>query len=212
MHELTSEVNSSEVHGKVMAMLGIRTAVADPCMFGLAVCDEGGPGFVNGSVRTITNARRVGVRLQNKCGSMHRHAQVKADNTIEKRERTGSWVHQVAQAMEEKLKEDQQELETREQKRKVEYAKRIRRIVHENDKNKGLSHVQNEMGRLARREEVEYIRRHKMYTRISRETCLRETGKAPIKTGWAETDKGQPGNPNVRARWVAKEYKTHARK
>ena len=35
-------------------------------------------------------------------------------------------------------------------------------------------------------------------------------GKAPIKT-WAETDKGQPGKPNVRARWVAKEYKTRAR-
>ena len=28
---------------------------------------------------------------------------------------------------------------------------------------------------------------------------------------WAETDKGQPGKPNVRARWVAKEYKTHTR-
>ena len=63
----------------------------------------------------------------------------------------------------------------------------------------------------ARSEEVEYIRLHKMYTRVSRETCLRETGRAPIKTGWAETDKGQPGKPNVRARWVAKEYKTHAR-
>ena len=58
---------------------------------------------------------------------------------------------------------------------------------------------------------MEYIRRHKMYTRVSRETCLRETGRAPIKTGWAETDKGQPGKPNVRARWVAKEYNTHAR-
>ena len=40
---------------------------------------------------------------------------------------------------------------------------------------------------------------------------LRETGKGPIKTGWAETDKGQPGKPNERARWVAKEYRTHAR-
>ena len=27
---------------------------------------------------------------------------------------------------------------------------------------------------------------------------------------WAETDKGQQGKPNVRARCVAKEYKTHA--
>ena len=40
----------------------------------------------------------------------------------------------------------------------------------------------------------------------SRESCLPEIGRAPTKTGWAET-----GQPNVRARWVAKEYKTHAR-
>ena len=58
----------------------------------------------------------------------------------------------------------------------------------------------------ARREGVEYIRRHKMYTRSLPEGCLRETETAPIKTRWAETDKGQPGKLNVRARWVAKEY------
>ena len=50
-----------------------------------------------------------------------------------------------------------------------------------------------------------------MFTRVPREVCPRETGTAPIKTGWAETDKGQPGKPNVRERWVAKEDKTHAR-
>ena len=190
---------------KVMAISGTRTAVPDLCMFGLAACDEGGPGFANVSVQTITNARRVGVRLQSKCGSMHRHAQVNAANTIETREWTGSWVRQVPQPMEEHLKEDQQELETREHQRKVEDAKNMCRIVHENDKNKELSHVQNEMGRLmhhdeqellsvwegchwddnnggwldqelcaqARREE-EYIRRHKMYKRVSRETSLRD--------------------------------------
>ena len=40
-----------------MAMSGTR---ADLCMFGLAACDDGGPGFVNASVRMITNARQVG--------------------------------------------------------------------------------------------------------------------------------------------------------
>ena len=54
----------------------------------------------------------------------------------------------------------------------------------------------------SRNEGVENIRRHKMYTRVPREVCLRETEKGPIKTGWAETDK----EPNVRARWVAKEF------
>ena len=33
-----------------MAMPGTRTAVVDLCVFGLAACDEGGPGFVNESV------------------------------------------------------------------------------------------------------------------------------------------------------------------
>ena len=64
VHELTSEVNSRmRCMAKVTAAPGTRTAVADLCMFGLAACDEGGPGFVNVSVRTITNARRVGLRL-----------------------------------------------------------------------------------------------------------------------------------------------------
>ena len=52
----------------------------------------------------------------------------------------------------------------------------------------------------ARREEFECIRGHKMYVRVPREVCQRKTGTAPIKTGWAETDKGQPGKPGVRAR------------
>ena len=67
---------------KVMAMPETRAAVADLCMFGLAACDDGGPGFVNASVRMITNARQVGVRLQSKCNGTHRHARVDAEDTI----------------------------------------------------------------------------------------------------------------------------------
>ena len=63
----------------------------------------------------------------------------------------------------------------------------------------------------ARREEVEYIRRHKMYVRVPREVCLRETGKAPIKTGWADTDKGTAREAQRAREMVAKEYRTHAR-
>ena len=118
VHELTSEVNSRmKCVAKIMAMPGTRAAMADLCMFGLA---DRGPGFVNASVRTITNGRQVGVQLQSKCTGTHRRARVNADNPTEKGEQTGSWVRQVAQAMEEQLKEAQQELETREKKSKVE--------------------------------------------------------------------------------------------
>ena len=37
---------------------------------------------------------------------------------------------------------------------------------------------------------------------------VHESQKAPTKTGWVATDKEQPGKPNVRARWVAKEMQT----
>ena len=67
VHELTSEANSRmRSVAKIMAMPGTRTALADLCMFGLAACDEGGPGFVNASVRTVTNARPIGMRLRSK--------------------------------------------------------------------------------------------------------------------------------------------------
>ena len=134
VHELMSEVNS-RMHSvtRVMAMPGARTIVADLCMFGLAACDKGGPGFVNASVRTITNARQVGMRMQRKCAGAHWHARVDANNTIENMEQTGTWVHQVSRAMEEQLREDHQELRTREQKKKAKDAMRIRGIVHEND-------------------------------------------------------------------------------
>ena len=71
-------------------------------------------------------------------------------NTNEEIEQSRTLVHQVARAMEEQLREDKQELKSREQKKEAEDAKRIRWIVHEDDKNKKKSHVQYEMGKLMR--------------------------------------------------------------
>ena len=63
----------------------------------------------------------------------------------------------------------------------------------------------------ARKEEMAFVSKHCLYERVPREECYRETGKAPIKTGWADTNKGSEDQPNIRSRWVAKEYNTCAR-
>ena len=55
-------------------------------------------------------------------------------------------------------------------------------------------------------EEMEYVRKHQVYTRVPRAQCYAETGRPPIKTGWADTNKGTHEAPNVRCRWVTKEY------
>ena len=97
-----------------------------------AACDEGRSGFVKASVQTVTNARQVGMRMRSKCTVTHRHARVDASNTKKNGEHTGTWVRQVARAMEKQLRVDQHELMVREQKKKAEDAKRIRGIVHRN--------------------------------------------------------------------------------
>ena len=51
------------------------------------------------------------------------------------------------------------------------------------DDNKGGWRLDPEVCVKARREKVEYVRRHMMYTSVTREARLRETGKAPVKTG-----------------------------
>ena len=158
VHELTSEASSRmKCVVKIMAMPGARAAVADLCMFGLAACDDGGPGFVNASVRTITNARQVGVRLQSKCNSTHRHARVDAEDVIGKREQTGTWVREAARATDEQLKKDKQELEMREQRKRAEDANRICSMINENAENKGLSLVEVEMGKLMHQDEQELL-------------------------------------------------------
>ena len=93
VHELTSAVNSRmKCVTKIMAMRGTRTTVAALCMFGLAACDERGPGFVIASVRTVTSARLVGMRMRSKCTGTHRDGRFDASNTSEKMEQTGTWV------------------------------------------------------------------------------------------------------------------------
>ena len=127
VHELTSKANSRmKCVAKIMAMPGTRAAVADLCMLGLAACDDGGAGFVNVSVRTITNARQVGVRLGSKCAGTHRHGRVNANDMMARKEQTGIWVRQVARVTEEQLRKDKQELGMREKKKKAADANKTR--------------------------------------------------------------------------------------
>ena len=146
-------------------------------------------------------------------------------------------VHQVARAMEEQLREDQEELKTREQNQRAKDAKRTRGIVHENYKIKGTSPVQDEMGKpmhhdeqelrwhwndneggwvdpelcaKGRRVEVESIRRHKMNTSVSERCAYVRRRRHPSKQDGGRLTRDNQRSPTC-ARWVVKEYKTHAR-
>ena len=65
--------------------------------------------------------------------------------------------------------------------------------------------------RKAREEEVQYVKKHAVYEEVPMSQWWKETLKNPIKTGWADTNKGTFECPNMRSQWVAKEYNTGPR-
>ena len=117
----------------------------------------------------------------------------------------------AARAIEEQLREDQQELEMRERKRKVEDAKKIRGIVHEMDKSKASGVAQcvgkDRTGMTTSRDvcqsktgRSEVHSSPQMYTRVSRDTCLRETGKAPSRHDGRRLTTDNQGSPTCARR------------
>ena len=62
--------------------------------------------------------------------------------------------------------------------------------------------------RKAREEEMQYVKKHAVYETVPMSQCWKETGENPIKAGWTDTRKGASECPNMRSRWVAKEYNT----
>ena len=52
---------------------------------------------------------------------------------------------------------------------------------------------------------MQYVKKHAVYENVPMSQCWKETGKNPIKTGWADTNKGTSECPNIRSRLVVKE-------
>ena len=51
----------------------------------------------------------------------------------------------------------------------------------------------------------------KVWIKVDREECFRETGKPLIKLRWVDINKGDNDRPNHRSRIVAKEIRTDSR-
>ena len=65
--------------------------------------------------------------------------------------------------------------------------------------------------RKAREEEIEYVRKMKLYTKVPIQECYAKIGRAPITIRWIDINKGDNVNPNCRSRLVAREINTHKR-
>ncbi len=71
--------------------------------------------------------------------------------------------------------------------------------------------LDSELVKLAREEEMEEVRKHKVYSKVPVQQCLEETGQMPIGTRWVDINKGDDVNWEYRSRLVAKDIKVNER-
>ena len=65
--------------------------------------------------------------------------------------------------------------------------------------------------KVARQEEIGYIKEIKLYRKVDVQECWRVTGNAPIRVRWIDISKGDTKEPKYRSRLVAKEINRYKR-
>ena len=60
--------------------------------------------------------------------------------------------------------------------------------------------------RQAKQEELEYADSIPLYTLAPTDECMNKTGKAPVSTKWTVLNRGDKARPEIRARWVARDF------
>ena len=63
-----------------------------------------------------------------------------------------------------------------------------------------------ELAKMARLEEIKFMKRIELYEEVPLEECWRKTGRPPISTKWVDVNKGTKERPDVRCRLVARGF------
>ena len=63
----------------------------------------------------------------------------------------------------------------------------------------------------ARQEEIDYVHRMNLYTKVPNKEAYQAIGKSPISVRWIDINKGDMECPNYRSRLVAREINTSKR-
>lgn len=67
--------------------------------------------------------------------------------------------------------------------------------------------IDGELVKAAKEDERKGVHKFNVYSKVPRAQCFARTGQPPISTRWVIVNKGDKDNPDVRCRWVARQFK-----
>ena len=220
---------------RLMNKIGVQRVVGDQCQYGLKSRDQWGAapsrkrtGFLTNSVRI---ARRLDKRCPNKFGyRIHRHVARTNGRPKAAQVHPDKLCKEICLGIQEQMQQDKcgqyllaniQNDGNTTAKSMMKEAQKIREKYKtiEEDEDEYLEAWGDVSGpplnpkevQRARQEEIDYVHKMNLYTKVPIKEAYQTTGKGPISVRWIDINKGDTQCPNYRSRLVAREINTNKR-
>ena len=205
---------------KVRIFTGGEVLLIDQCEYGLMTNAEGG-GQLPARKRTafLTNCPAMALTLSKRCSGRHRHQQLISAGRTRKAQ---VYPYELCRAVVEAVKLQQSwdkegrfilcNIEKQEDPQKAQKEMENAVPPEEEDERRYEWEAYDDLSgealdpekvMAARKLEMEYFKKHNVFTKVPQEECWRVTGGPPIKSRWIDVDKGEI----YRSRWVAKQFR-----
>ena len=229
---------SSWQEGCIRRMLnkeGVIKVTADQCQYGLKSHDKNREGLARKSTIFMTNspciAARLNKRCPNRCGTkVHNHVVLQVGRTRAAQIYPLGLCKAICLGLKEQINADRQgqfllmemgnALENAKSlmnmsekiKKKCETVEECDAEVMEEawDDVSGRA-LDPEQAKKARKDEIEYVHKMRLYVKVPISECHNKTGKPPIIVRWIDINKGDTDNFNYRSRLVVREINTYKR-
>ena len=238
VHEHPAEASSwhEKCIIQFMKKHGVVRVIGDLCQYGLKTTANGVTGPARKRTGFLTNspciAQQLNLRCPNKAGWMvHQHITLESGRTKVAQVYPPELCRAICDGLELQLRADRQAqfmiatVGTTENKSSTELTKEANEIKKrfqtvEEDMDDQLEEVWDDVSgaqldpnvvKLARQEEIGYIHKMKLYTKVPVAECYERSKKGPISVRWIDINKGDAERPNYRSRLVAREINTHKR-
>ena len=192
------------------------------CRWKMKSCDASGEGYVKKMTRWVTNSGILAKILKGECnGTLHRHVHLVNGRAREAQKYPAPLVRAILKGVQKELLKvgelsslssklagpvpEEPEPEVDWDSYKVPSAGKVYY-----DSNTGAE-LDPEQVVKARTDELGWIHRQKVYTKVPLEECYQNTGHPPITLKWLDRNKGDEQRPNYRSRLVVREVKKSSR-
>ena len=230
LHEHPEGVSSWELPAMraLAADPRVYTVVTDQCMFDQQVINRNGQieGLAKKRTRFLTNSKHIADELNRQCDGSHSHVQLVGGRAAQTAKYTVKMCQAICRGIRREKMERQRDLKSvrlcslkkgeklpdkdefhdpEEARSRVEMIKAIE-FGEAFDDVSGVR-LDAALVKKAREEEMDYIRKKEVYTKIPRQQAERD-GIKVIKSRWIDINKGDDKAPRYRSRLVAKEFRT----